>query len=86
MRREIFLSGTWGGGPTPTDWCAQVRASGRLSNAREEWIPDPMYYYQENTSDTFGTHRAPFPAPYPEIPNYPWLADISSKGVLQCPD
>jgi hypothetical protein len=76
IRRELALLGTWAGGyEAERRWAEAVRASGKA--VTETWIDEPVYYYQESSSDTFKSNRQPWPAEQiPPLPSYPWLTAI----------
>lgn len=76
IKREIALLGRWEepGYEAERRWGDQVRGSGKCKT--EAWIEQEMYYYQENTGDTFKTSRGPWPEPIPKLPDYPWLTKI----------
>jgi hypothetical protein len=72
IRRELALLGPWEGGyEAEKRWAGAVRASGQCLT--EVWVPEPLYWYREDTADTFTTSREPWAGPLPELPSYPWL-------------
>ena len=75
IRRELALLGTWEGGyEAERRWSDQVRETGKV--VREKLVlGDPVYYYQETTTDTFSTSRKPL-GHMPAIPSYKWLTQI----------
>jgi glycosyltransferase involved in cell wall biosynthesis len=75
IRRDLARLGRWRGGyGADASWAFKVQASGRVHT--EAWIPEPLYYYQRRTADSFLTPRRPFPEPLPDLPSYRWLHAI----------
>lgn len=74
LRRTLAMPEAWHGGwEAERRWSDAVRASGLV--VTEEFIGDEMYYYQNNTHDTFQTDRRPL-GYMPVLPGYPWLRQI----------
>lgn len=74
IRRSFAMPEAWGGAwRADRHWSDAVRASHLLN--KQEFIDDEMYYYQQNTSDTFQSPRVPA-GEMPELPDYPWLRQI----------
>jgi hypothetical protein len=80
IRRDIALGGTWdGGNEAEVRWQSQILTQDRCKT--EVWIPDPpVYWYRENTFDTFNSTRAQIPAYQIEpVPSYPWLRVLETE-------
>lgn len=78
VRRELALLGTWEGGyEAEARWADSIRATGRVRT--EAWLDEPVYFYRENTADTFRTARQPWPADrILPLPAYPWLTVLKT--------
>ena len=71
LRRELAELGWWDGGyAAEQQWAYWVRSTGRVKT--EVWIPEPMYYYQYDSTDSFTVKKVPLPVMH-DLPEYPWL-------------
>lgn len=78
IRRDLALLATWRTDTQEADrcWAADLRATGLVK--AEEWIPEPVYWYQETGASwsRWGDHIPYQPMAAEEIkplPEYPWL-------------
>jgi len=77
IRRELALQGVWGDHLiADKEWADSLREAIRMSGRllREEWIPDPMYHYRLDTTDSITVDRVPVPEDQQRpLPAYTWL-------------
>lgn len=72
LRRDLALLARWeGGNGADRTWADQLRGNVKT----EEFIDKELYFYREETDDTYLTGRIPFVSP-PVPPKRPWVTYI----------
>jgi hypothetical protein len=79
IRTDIARDGRWeGGNGAEKAWGDQVILRDRCKS--EVYIPEPVYWYRENTHDTFNINRERIPEyQIQPIPPYPWLYTLATE-------